>query len=534
MKKIITIISITLALTSFIAHAQLGEWTWMHGTTASNSLGIFGTQTVVSPTNNPPGLYEACQWTDPQGNFWVFGGGNNGPGQYYADLWKFNPATNEWIWMKGPGNFNLAGNYGTINVPSPTNNPGCRGYGEMSWVDNNNNLWLYGGYGYDADSVQGLLGDLWMYDISTNMWTWKNGSKLQAPMPVYGTKGVAAPGNTPGGRSESNATWVDANNNLWLYGGSIMTGLAGGDMWKYDITANEWTWMSGTIAPDLAPVYGTKLVPDTANNPGARWCYSVWNSTDGNFWMYGGYGYSDVWRYDVSTNLWTWMSGAAGSNSTGHAGTICLSDTSNFPSGRTEDRSNWNLGCDNFVKYGSRDDMWIFNSTTLKWTWIKGNANADALPNWGTILVSSTANNPGSRQGALGFKDNTGNLWLFGGAGAYNDMWKFVVDTTCPSLPRCVETTSIPENYQTSLSITLYPNPTFGTFTLSYNSQLSPARAGLNSQLVIMDVLGQEVYTQAITNPNQTTINVSQLSNGVYFYQLTNGMETYRGKFVKE
>jgi type IX secretion system substrate protein len=48
-----------------------------------------------------------------------------------------------------------------------------------------------------------------------------------------------------------------------------------------------------------------------------------------------------------------------------------------------------------------------------------------------------------------------------------------------------------------------------------------------------MDVLGQEVYHQAIINPNNTTINISQLSNGVYFYQLSNSKETLRGKFVK-
>ena len=78
--------------------------------------------------------------------------------------------------------------------------------------------------------------------------------------------------------------------------------------------------------------------------------------------------------------------------------------------------------------------------------------------------------------------------------------------------------------------LTLYPNPTSGIFTLSYNSQLSIH----NSQLKIYDVLGQEVYTQAITNPNQTTIIISQLSNGVYFYQVINNKETVRGKFVKE
>ena len=80
-------------------------------------------------------------------------------------------------------------------------------------------------------------------------------------------------------------------------------------------------------------------------------------------------------------------------------------------------------------------------------------------------------------------------------------------------------------------TISIYPNPTSGTLTLSYSL---PQSGISNYELGIMDVLGRTVYTQAITNPNQTTINVSQLSNGVYFYQLTNNKETYRGKFVKE
>jgi hypothetical protein len=76
----------------------------------------------------------------------------------------------------------------------------------------------------------------------------------------------------------------------------------------------------------------------------------------------------------------------------------------------------------------------------------------------------------------------------------------------------------------------LYPNPTSGTFTLTYNSQLSI----LHSQFKIYDVTGREVYSQPIINQESTIINVSNLSNGIYFYQLINKEETYRGKFVKE
>jgi len=82
--------------------------------------------------------------------------------------------------------------------------------------------------------------------------------------------------------------------------------------------------------------------------------------------------------------------------------------------------------------------------------------------------------------------------------------------------------------------VSIYPNPTSGTFTLSIrNYEYSPAQAGRNGEIRIYDVLGQEVYSQLITN-NSTTISLPDISNGVYFYQLTNGKETYRGKFVKQ
>ena len=86
------------------------------------------------------------------------------------------------------------------------------------------------------------------------------------------------------------------------------------------------------------------------------------------------------------------------------------------------------------------------------------------------------------------------------------------------------------DEIKTTSSISLYPNPTNGIFTLSYNSQLFI----LHSQFKIYDVAGREVYTQPIINQESAIINVSNLSNGIYFYQLINNTETYRGKFVIE
>jgi len=52
--------------------------------------------------------------------------------------------------------------------------------------------------------------------------------------------------------------------------------------------------------------------------------------------------------------------------------------------------------------------------------------------------------------------------------------------------------------------------------------------------LRIPDVLGNEVYSQPINNSTQSTINISYLSNGMYFYRITSDKETMQGKFMKQ
>src|ERR1051325_3211231 len=82
-----------------------GEWVWIHGSNTSGSNGSFGTQGVPDPSNEPPALYEACEWTDLNGNFWFYGGVDQSFNTH-NDLWKYDPATNEWTWMKGNHSIN--------------------------------------------------------------------------------------------------------------------------------------------------------------------------------------------------------------------------------------------------------------------------------------------------------------------------------------------------------------------------------------------------------------------------------------------
>jgi len=74
----------------------------------------------------------------------------------------------------------------------------------------------------------------------------------------------------------------------------------------------------------------------------------------------------------------------------------------------------------------------------------------------------------------------------------------------------------IPE-IKSEQNIILYPNPTSGTFTLSIRNYELGIR---NGKIKIYDVLGNEVYSQAIINQQSSIINLPDLSNGIYYWEM--------------
>ncbi len=56
-----------------------------------------------------------------------------------------------------------------------SNIPGGR-HEAVGWADANGNLWLFGGEGEDSvGTANGILNDLWVYNIASNQWTYVMG-----------------------------------------------------------------------------------------------------------------------------------------------------------------------------------------------------------------------------------------------------------------------------------------------------------------------------------------------------------------------
>jgi len=437
MKKLIYLF-ILFAFQSAIAQPP-GEWMWLHGSNVTNSTGNFGTQGVPSPSNEPPAVYEPCEFTDLNGNFWFFGGSDNSLGTIYADLWKYDPLTNMWTWMKGPGTSYYPGSYGIKGVPSPSNNPSCRSYGCSSWVDNQGNFWLFGG-------GPSTYNDLWKYDLATNEWTWMKGPSAGSPG-IYGTMGVPDTANFPDPRYECVASLTDLNGDLWMFGGIYSDY---NDLWRYNIASNTWTWMKGGNTPNQFAVYGVKGVENPLNTPGGQSVYSSWVDQSGNFWFWGGENFTTnadmntMWRFNPVTNNWAWMGGSQAGNTNPVFGTQCVADSLNDPGGRFENRACWKDAAGNFYFWGGgidalssvRNDLWKYCFATSQWTWLSGSMNLNPAGNWGTIGVPSPANIPNGRGGSIGWADQNGHLYVFGGSplnymDPYNDLWVYTLDNTC-------------------------------------------------------------------------------------------------------
>lgn len=436
---------------------------WMHGKQYAFASGVYGVQGVATASTCPGAREGASSWKDGSGNFWMFGGYGIDAGagaDALCDLWKYDPIFNQWTWMKGPANFSN-GFYGIQGVPSSSNNPGPR-INAASWYDNAGNLWLFGGSGLDAFGSQSSLNDLWKYNIATNQWTWIKGSNIGDQPGVYGSAGVPAQLNTPGARLSSTC-WTDAAGNLWLHGGTgVGANFSWGDLndlWRYDITSNQWTWMKGSQASNQQGVYGIQGISSAAASPGARSNACCWTSNN-YFWLYGGMGFdaggaygllNDLWRFDAVTNNWTWIHGNNSQGNNGNYGAMGVSSNFHTPGGRQYAKAWANsagelilfggLGFGNgtgltSVPFGYLNDLWVYTPSTNSWAWVRGANTISQQGNYSSPGLVLPSNMPGARGNGASWIDNANTLWLFGGFGhddtssvikPLNDLWKYNV-----------------------------------------------------------------------------------------------------------
>lgn len=475
-----TVLSLAAAcgLLSSAANAQTNEWTWKAGSLAGGSFGVYGTLAAPAAGNAPGGRSQPVTWTDSKGNLWLFGGDgfdSVGNSSYLNDLWEFDPSNGEWSWMGGLSTVPFAvevapGVYGTLGTPAAGNIPSGRS-GSVSWTDAKGDFWLFGGFSYGNTGKPAYFNDLWEFNPTLNEWAWVSGADTPNQSGIYGSLGTPSATNVPGAR-ENALSWIDGKGNLWLFGGAgyDSAGNQGSlnDLWQFNPSTKEWTWINGATIVNQSTVPGTLQKPASGNAPGARNNAVGWIDHNGNFWLFGGYGFdsaghvaflNDVWEFNPSTGEWAWMNGSTLFSPTapeaqGVYGTLQTPASGNVPGSRvgaqgwTDRQGNlWmfgGVGYDSTNTQGMLNDLWAFNPTTNQWAWMDGStmvpAGCSTSYNWcgplgvyGTLNTSAFGDVPGGRYDGASWTDASGNFWLFGGigldanggSGYLNDVWTF-------------------------------------------------------------------------------------------------------------
>lgn len=289
---------------------------------------------------------------------------------------------------------------------------------------------------------------------------WFEGSQYAGQSGIYGVQNVPSASNIPGARMAATGSST-ASGLFFFFGGSGYDSKHNigviNDLWRFDPSNGNWTWLSGSKTRRAVGIYGTLGVSALGNVPGSRYFSSSWADASGNFWVFGGNGYgpslfqngflNDLWKYDSGTGRWTWVGGSNGVNQAGNYGTQGTPSTLNIPSSRQQSNTVidnaghvWlygGMGYDSSGSFGYLNDLWEYNSATNQWTWISGSQFANTMPVYGTQGVADPANIPGARIGANMWLDSSGNIWLFGGTGLdsngtngpLNDLWEYTAST---------------------------------------------------------------------------------------------------------
>jgi hypothetical protein len=436
---------VTAPVTSIVIDCGHDDWTWIDGTKTAGIIsapqyGSFPTSaptTTPNPLTNTPGArYGGAGWTDSFGNLFLFGGdGWELTGKSPADT--LNGVMNDmWVCVRIADfcQWQLVGGYDSTNGAAIIANaenedqggvysggtlvPGGR-LGAATWTDTSGNFWLFGG----SDGNH-FFNDLWKYNTGTfngsnyttteGTWSVVSGSGAVDQPGIY-SSGTLVPG------ARTNAlTWTDISGNFWLFGGYGYDGQTPAvlgflnDLWEY--TGGHWVFVSGgnTNKANQNGIYGTQGTAAAANMPGGRQEAAGWADTSGNLWLFGGEGQdsvgtafgilNDLWMYNIASGQWTFVIGSNLANQTGA-----------YPSQPV-------VGAANTIGAAGTCGLAV------------GDSALSCSP------ISLTGALPGSRWGASGWIDASGNLWLFGGwgldstgtngNGALNDTWVYTPNST--------------------------------------------------------------------------------------------------------
>ncbi|MBI2280655.1 MAG: T9SS type A sorting domain-containing protein, partial [Bacteroidetes bacterium] len=167
-------------------------------------------------------------------------------------------------------------------------------------------------------------------------------------------------------------------------------------------------------------------------------------------------------------------------------------------------------------------DIIVINSSTgsnltYLWDFGDGNTSSQAYPSY-------TYTSTGNFYLCLTIDDGAGCIDMYcdsiGENGVvFNKQIGFTINVIATPVITGIEE----NNLESSLEIEIYPNPTLSQLTIDTELDIS--------EIIIVDITGKTIKT---IKQNTNSVNVANLSNGIYFIKVITDEKTITKKFVKQ
>ncbi|CAD5121932.1 unnamed protein product [Dimorphilus gyrociliatus] len=276
----------------------------------------------------------------------IFGGENKN--QFLNDTWIFNVSENDWLEIKSanrPSSRSEAVTwctnaqmymYGGItennivlddfwifnllklqwNKVNNNHIPGKR-HGSASWEGKDQCLYMFSGNSQDnIDRSRnlgiGLTNEMWKFCKVDEKWKNISNSRGHTGRSSIGEFGKESKLNFPGARKLA-ATWTDLNGSLWMFGGEGLDDEKNNilfkrdkllsDIWRFNATSNLWTFIGGFKEGERHALYGPKGKSSIEYLPGPRYAPTFW-TYDNKLYLYGGRGHNAKNETAILSDLW--------------------------------------------------------------------------------------------------------------------------------------------------------------------------------------------------------------------------------------
>lgn len=236
-------------------------------------------------------------------------GGRNSEFKLYHDMWSFSFISLKWTEMESSKNYPTS-QIGQNLVSYPKSRSGATTFS----TPQENDLYLFGGNTGDYEGLdqaqinEKYTTDLWKYDLAEDSWTKLGGHDDICHCGTYGHLESSSKENWPGCRIKASG-WIDTSKNLWMFGGNGADSMTNSepnkllnDLWQYDFTFKMWTWMGGNKYGNTGGNYDNSK---SENRPGSRSGFVWWNELGNYQYIYGGIGQDTNGKNGLLADLWT-------------------------------------------------------------------------------------------------------------------------------------------------------------------------------------------------------------------------------------